>query len=192
MLCKPASYEGHQSALASFKIHSGELVSLRYVSVDFDLEQLFEKFAARTLSHWDLSGLLQQYRTSLNYMAGSHTSQAFFVCLDQERIFQIEIDMPKRHLLDIVGYTPVTGDFMMRLAGGNWDFFPPPTYIAALRVCLHYFFGFEEVIRILIQKSDLHYDCTTDILMPAGFLTVPGNPCLLYVKDTPSPSSLPA
>jgi len=180
MLCAPGTYKGPQPILATCLLPSGQVFSIQQLSIDNNLEELFDQFLQRSILHWDVRGLLESFTESFQYMAGSHTSQAFIASIDQEHVFEIEIHLAAAHPALVEGLQTSSGDYVIQISAGTWNKTNHSLYAASIACCLAYFTRFAEVKQIFI-------DCGTDAHLPiepvigaAGFAVCRGH---LYLYE---------
>jgi hypothetical protein len=180
MLCDPVEYNGMQPKLFSTLLSSGETFCIQHFSVDCDLEELYRQFFLQSTEHWDLCGFLEKFKESFQYMAGSHTSQAFIVSIDGDHLFEIEIHEATAHQPQFGGYRPKQGDFISQISAGRWIKFGHAVYAECLEQSARYFLQFPEVRRLVVDGNRLSLSVVHQVLLAAGFQSCPGN-STLYV-----------
>ena len=175
MLCDPVSYTGTQPVLATFPIGSGQLLTIHYLSIDDDMENIYQQFLPHSQGHWDPKGLLERFKTSYRYIALSCTSQAFMANLETRPIFEIEMHEATAHQLLPQNYKPLPKDFIIQLSAADWNRTRSSLYAESIHCCLQYFSRYQEVQRILIDTTRLSQSLIHAIFLPAGFRPVPGH-----------------
>jgi len=126
---------------------------LHHVGTDQDIPFIFDLLKKEADRNWDITQLLESFRDTYAYIAGSHTSQAFIVQLDGEPLFEIETHNARMHVDQHTQFQPLEGDFYINLFAGAMDKVDPAVYLAALHLCRNYFFGFPEVQRIIVPLT---------------------------------------
>ena len=170
MLCEPVLNTGQQPVLASSSVEPGTL-TLHHVGTEDDIPFIFNLLKKETAQNWDLDQLLEGFKMTYAYIAGSHTSQAFIVKLNGEPLFEIETHKTRMHADLHSGLQALEGDYSINLFAGEMEKAGFETYLAGLQFCLQYFFGFPEVQRIivpLVAGNDL--EKYTKLVTAAGFL----------------------
>lgn len=168
MLCDPVVYCGTQSKLFSFTISSGQVFTFRHFSIDHDLETLIEKLLEQTNRHWDLYGLIEKFKESFTYMAGSHTSQAFIGTIDERQVIELETHKGDSHQPQLTGYDVQPGDFIVQIAAGDWSATNPALYAECLQHCWRYFLKFKEVDQLLLDVNNISQPMIRNILETSG------------------------
>jgi len=148
MLCEPVLNTGLLPILSSSQLEQGHLI-LHHVQADSDLPLIFDLLKSETAQNWEYQQLLDGFRDSFAYIAGSHTSQAFMVMLDDLSIFEIEAHEARKHEELHAGFVPLEGDYYITLFTGELDKADLSVYVLGLKLCLDYFFSFPEVRRII-------------------------------------------
>ncbi len=169
MLCEPVAYTGLQPELFRHFLSSGEMFSIRHFSIDNDLPELHRQFAKQSTENWDLAGLLEKFKESFEYIAGSHTSQAFTVSIDANDVFEIEIHDANAHYSRPGAQSPIAGDFVIQLFGGIWDAVSSALYAECLKQAALYFHNFPEVKRLILNSTPHLQPIVLRFLFPAGF-----------------------
>jgi hypothetical protein len=167
MLCDPVSYTGTQPVLAAFPIGSGQLLTIHHLSIDDDMENIYQQFLRYSQGHWDRKGLLERFKTSYRYIALSCTSQAFMA--------NLEMHKATAHQLLPQNYKPLPRDFIIQLSATDWNRTRSSLYAESIHCCLQYFSRYEEVQRILIDTTRISKALIHTIVLPAGFRPVPGH-----------------
>lgn len=153
MLCDPVSYTDRPSILSSTSLQEGTL-TLLHVETDMDMPFIFESLKKESAKNWDIQPLLDNFKKSFSYIAGSHTSQAFIVKLNGLPIFEIEAHEGPKHAPLHSGFQAADGDYFIILIAGHFDQAAFSVYISSLQLCLEYFFGYSEVKRIIAPVYD--------------------------------------
>jgi hypothetical protein len=184
MLCGPVNYTGKQLRLFTTSLSSGQVFSIQHFSVDNDFDEVYRQFFLQSTEHWDISGLLEKFKESFQYMAGSHTSQAFIVSIDQDDLFEIEVHEAMIHKSLLPGYSPKAGEFTIQISAGHWMKASNALYVESIQQSASYFFRFPEVHRLVIGSNRLPLAVVQNILQPAGFHSWHGSPSLYACQRT--------
>lgn len=172
MLCEPVLNTGQTPILASSNLEQDTLM-LHHVGTDHDIPFIFELLRKETSQSWDLDPLLEGFKATYAYIAGSHTSQAFIVELNGEPFFEIEAHKALMHVDLHEKFQPLEGDFYINLFAGDMDKTGPAVYLAGLLLCRDYFFGFPEVHRIIIPLAAGNaLEKYTNLITTAGFVKI--------------------
>ena len=149
MLCDPTSYTDRSLVLEQTSLEHGRL-TLHHPATDIDLRFIVELLKIEAAQNWDVLPLLESFRTSFSCIAGSHTSQAFMVKLNDLPLFEVEVHEGRKHAGLRSDFQAKDGDYFVILLVGNFDQAAFPVYIDGLRLCLEYFFQFSEVKHLII------------------------------------------
>ena len=149
MLCDPISYNDGLPVLAQASLEKDRL-TLHHPATDTDLRFIIELLKTEAAQNWDVLPLLEDFRESFSYIAGSHTSQAFMIKLNDLPLFEIEVYEGQKHADLHPDFQAEEGDYFLMLAAGSFDKAAFPVYTRGLRLCLEYFFRFPEVKHLII------------------------------------------
>jgi hypothetical protein len=183
MLCAPTTYTGQQPILATYLLPSGSVFSIQHLSVDNNLEELLEELLVETAGRWDLRELVERFKKSFQFMAGSHTSQAFIASIDERHVFEIEVHQAAAHpdLMQAITFT--SGDYIVQISAGGWDKTSVACYAESIGCCLAYFSRFHEVRQIFIDCGSSAHLAIEPFIGIAGFSVWKGH---LYRFDKQS------
>jgi hypothetical protein len=173
MLCDPVTYS-IQPPVFSAAIPGQGLLTLHYPATDDDLLFVLELLKKEAAQSWDVLPLLESFKTSFAFIAGSEISQVFMIRLDDLPVFEIEVHKGTKYDMQCSDFRADDGDYVILLAAGNFDQTAFSIYIRGLKLCLKYFFQFPEVKRIiapLYNGEDRQQ--RTSLFIQAGLETLP-------------------
>jgi hypothetical protein len=142
------------------------------VVTDKDAPTIFELLKKEARSNWDVAGLLDTFKESFSFMAGSSSSQAFMVHLGEPSLFEIEIHEAQKHFGLRDDFTPDEGDYFVQVFAGDFDRTGFPDYVRGLQLCLEYFWRFPEVKKIIVPVYEGDHEAQQTYLAVQAGLTM--------------------
>jgi hypothetical protein len=171
MLCDPVLYADNSPVLVEALLEQGAL-SLHYVETNKDVPDIFELLKKEARQNWQVEGLLDKFKESFSYIAGSSSSQAFVLHFGEKALFEIEVHEARRHFDLRDDFTLEDGDYFIQVFAGDFDLAEYPIYIQGLRLCLDYFWKFSEVKRIIAPVyTGSREEQQADLFRKAGLTT---------------------
>jgi hypothetical protein len=108
-------------------------------------------------------GMEEILARSFHLIAGSTTSQAFMVDIDNNPIFEIELHKSEAYPFSRDNHVDASGDFVICIAS-DWIQESPMVYAECIRNCLSFFSQSWKVSRLLIDDRILPLAFTQAIL----------------------------
>src|SRR5216684_5492446 len=132
MLCDPVPYT-IQPPVFSAAIRGQGLLTLHYPTTDDDLLFILELLKKEAAQNWDVLPLLDSFRASFSFIAGSEISQVFMTRLDDLPVFEIEVHKGTKYDMQYSDFRADDGDYVILLVAGNFDRAAFSIYIRGLQ-----------------------------------------------------------